>query len=92
MALMMRMINVGKLNGTVYTLEDIGDQLPVHVHETEDMNHVTILMFGTIKLLGAREGTIVEAQRGGVIINWPLGEPHGIEAVTPGATFFNLIK
>ena len=83
----------GKIWGTLYTLENIGDELPEHVHGEAD-NHITVLTFGAIECLGHERfrGKIVEAKRGGTILNWIAGEPHGFRAVTPGATFANLLK
>jgi hypothetical protein len=95
MAITSRPVNVdGLLWGTVYTFEKAGDVFPVHTHETEAVNHITIVAFGGIKMLGHPrfEGVVAEAKPGGTIINWKAGEPHGFEALVDGTTIVNLLK
>lgn len=93
--LIQRDLIIGEVNwGVIVTLENIGDELPPHTHQDEETNHITILLNGAIMLLGdaAYNGTVVEARPGGVIINWKIGQEHGMRAMTPGATFANLRK
>jgi quercetin dioxygenase-like cupin family protein len=81
----------GKLWGVTWHFEKVGDVFPIHTH-TEDNNHITIVSHGSIKLLGKHEGKTLTAQPGGTIVNWPVGEPHGFEALTNGATLTNIFK
>lgn len=82
-----------QLWGTVYVLEKIGDWLPVHVHEDESTNHITILTHGSVRLHGHDRfaGKVRTAEPGkSTILKWTAGEPHGIEALTDGVSFVNL--
>lgn len=83
----------GSLWGTIYTLEKVGDVFPIHVH-TESNNHITALLFGSVRCTGHpnHEGVEIHAQPGGTIINWTAGEPHGFVALTDGATLMNVLK
>ena len=83
----------GRSWGTIFTFEKEGDVFPIHTH-TEQDNHITILAFGKIRCMGhpRYEGTVLEAQPGGTIVNWRVGEPHGFVAIVDGATIVNLVK
>ena len=94
MALIQRpMIVDGVEWGSIYTLEREGDEFPTHVHSEAD-NHITALMFGSIRCMGhpKYEGVVLEAKPGGTIINWVAGEPHGFIAMTDGATLMHIRK
>lgn len=98
MAMILRPLVVdGVTIGSIHTLEKVGDQLPEHVHLTEDWSHITILTHGTIRLLGKgekHEGMLLSPKPGswGTIVNWKANVRHGMEAVTDGATFINIYK
>lgn len=83
----------GKSLGTTYVFEKAGDELPVHVHETDDTNHITLVMFGSVQCIGDEKiaGMILEAQSGGTIVKWPVGILHGFRALTDGATITNIL-
>lgn len=78
--------------GTLYAFK-AGDDFGVHVHESEDVNHISILMAGAIRLKGHPdyEGVIARATPDGTIINWEAGKPHGWD-VLEDATVANLKK
>jgi len=88
-----RPLQAGIINGTIYTFDKIGDIFETHVHTEED-NHITIVAFGTIKLIGHPnyEGVEVSAMAGAAPIDWTPGEPHGFIAMTDGATIINIRK
>jgi hypothetical protein len=86
-----RALKVGDLIGVTYVLENIGDELPTHSHEEFD-NHITIVAFGSIEVLGFGEPIRIDAAAGGRILDWDVGQPHGFRALTPGATVVNVIK
>ena len=69
----------GNLVGTVYTYDQPGDELPVHVHD-ETSNHITIVMAGAFRCTGNSriEGKIL---RVGQVVAWPINEPHGFVAL-----------
>lgn len=81
----------GKVWGTIFTLEHAGDVFETHVH-TEETNHITALLHGSVRVTGKHEGVVLEAKPGGTIINWTAGEPHGFVALTDGATLMNILK
>jgi quercetin dioxygenase-like cupin family protein len=92
MALISRPLIVdGAHLGMIFTLEKSGDVFPVHSH-TEADNHITIVAHGSVRVMGAHEGVILEAKPGGTIIDWVAGEPHGFVALTDGATLVNIVK
>ena len=95
MALIPRPLVVdGALWGTTYLLEKAGDVFPTHTHETEAVNHITILAFGGVRCTGHpdHEGVDLFAQPGGTIVNWIAGQPHGFTALVDGTTLVNLLK
>jgi quercetin dioxygenase-like cupin family protein len=71
--------------GLVYKF-DQGDVLPVHTH-TEADNHITILVDGSVRVLGKHDGDIV--RRGDLII-WNPNEPHGFEALQDNTLLVNM--
>lgn len=79
--------------GTIYTLEHVGDIFPTHTH-TEADNHITALLFGSIRCTGHRkyEGKVLTAEPGGTVVNWKAYEPHGFEALIAGTTLMNIKK
>ena len=88
----MRQIVVdGRNFGVIYTFEKAGDVLPVHVHETNESNHLTFVLHGRLEYFGdeKNQGVIIEAVPGGKALAWPLGQPHGFRALTDGATIYN---
>lgn len=94
MSLIQRTLKVdGAAWGIIYTLEKIGDEFPVHVHNEAD-NHITLLAYGGVRCMGhpKYEGVVIEARPGGTVVNWTAGEPHGFVALSDGATLMNLFK
>jgi hypothetical protein len=83
----------GQTWGTIYTLENIGDVFPTHVHGDAD-NHITALLFGAVRVCGHpdHDGVELHARAGGTVVNWTAGKPHGFVALTDGATLMNLRK
>lgn len=83
----------GEVWGTIYTFENAGDVFPMHTH-TEADNHITALLFGSIRCIGHRrhDGRVLTAEPGGTVVNWPAGEAHGFVAEVAGTTIMNVRK
>lgn len=76
----------GKSLGSVYTFENIGDELPLHTH-TEETNHYTIVASGSIECLGSSKGKILKSPEA---IAWKVGTPHGFKALEPNTVVYNI--
>jgi len=78
MALLMQTIQLGDLKGAIHLYEHVGDELPVHVHD-ETTNHISLVSNGSFLCTGnpAIEGKILTK---GMVVDWPVGEPHGFTA------------
>jgi hypothetical protein len=84
----------GEYWGTVYTFEFAGDVFPVHTHETETDNHITVVTYGGITCQGHpdHEGAEVRAIPGASVIAWEVGKPHGFTSLEDGTTIVNMLK
>ena len=79
---------LGKLNGTIYDFENIGDELPRHVHTDVDV-HISIVARGSFKMIG--DGWEMDAQCGAVV-DWDAGQYHAFVALEPNSRLINIIK
>lgn len=77
--------------GTIYEFELAGDTLEPHIHETHELNHMTVVAAGKFEILGdARwNGKQLIA---GQVLDWPVGVEHGFRALTPGSKIVNIRK
>jgi quercetin dioxygenase-like cupin family protein len=87
-----RPLSVGIIGGTIFTFENVGDELPLHQHSDSD-NHLTIVAFGKVECFGNPDDPVVlmEAKEGGAIFSFKPDQPHGFRALSPGATIVNLL-
>lgn len=90
MALLTKPTKFGDLNVTVYFYENVGDELPVHVHD-EMTNHITVISIGSFRCTGnpAIEGSVLTQ---GMVVDWPPNEPHGFVALEPGSKMIQIGK
>jgi len=79
---------LGKLNGTVYDFENVGDELERHNHGESDV-HISIVARGKLKIFG--DGWEQEASAGRVL-DWDVGVYHGFIALEPNTRLVNIIK
>lgn len=70
----------------VYDFAQGGDVLPLHRHQAEFINHITIVTRGRFVVHGVQEGRVLTA---GEVVEWPLGEEHGFEAIEAGSSLLN---
>ena len=90
MSLLDRPLALGKLTGTIYDFENVGDELPLHVHGEQDI-HISILARGKLKAFGP-EGTWETEVSEGAILDWEPGQWHGFIALEPNTRLVNVIK
>lgn len=78
----------GSLKGTLYTLEGVGDSLPMHTHNEETV-HVTFVLEGSVRVHGDGWDMVVKT---GNFIDWVPGQAHEFVALEPTCRFLNIIK
>lgn len=90
MALLTKIAMFGDLRATIYFYENVGDELPVHVHD-ETTNHVTVISIGSFRCTGnpAIEGSVLTQ---GMVVDWPANQPHGFVALEPGCKMIQIGK
>ena len=79
------------LGCVVYSFEKSGDILDIHTHTKPEQNHITIVLFGTIRCIGA-PGIDGDVLFPGDCRDWPLGIEHGFVALEDGAKILNIAK
>jgi hypothetical protein len=88
--LLAKQLDIGKLKGTVYTCEDVGDTLEMHNHvSAPETAHITIVSKGSFKAFGHGWHKLVSA---GDVLDFAEDQWHGFEALEPGSKFVNIIK
>jgi len=90
MSLLERPLALGKLTGTIYDFENVGDELELHVHGEHDI-HISILARGRLKAFGP-EGTWETEVSAGAILDWEVGQWHGFIALEPNTRLVNIVK
>ncbi len=78
----------GKLKGTLYKFEEIGDKLEEHSHTQFDV-HITIVISGSIQVFC---GEFCENYRPGSIVSFVEDSPHEIVAMEKDTRILNLLK
>jgi quercetin dioxygenase-like cupin family protein len=78
----------GKLSGTVYTFEKVGDTLPMHTH-TDGNAHITIVARGKVKAHGNEWEAEYSA---GAVIDFPTDQSHEFIALEDDSRIVNIIK
>lgn len=88
MSLLSTPLNTGKLSGTIYTFENVGDTLPMHTHIAGNA-HITIVARGSVRAHGnewsADYGT-------GSVIDFPANQSHEFVALEDNSRIVNIIK
>jgi quercetin dioxygenase-like cupin family protein len=88
MSLLSVPLNAGKLTGTVYTFEKVGDTLPMHTH-VSGTAHITIVARGKIKAHG---NEWVNEYSAGAVIDFPTDQSHEFIALEDNSRIVNIIK
>jgi quercetin dioxygenase-like cupin family protein len=88
MSLLNTPLLAGKLSGTVYTFERVGDTLPMHTH-TGGNAHITIVARGKIKAHGNEWEAEYSA---GAVIDFPTDQSHEFIALEDDSRIVNIIK
>lgn len=83
-----RLLSIGKLTGIIYDFPEIGDELPLHVHDDNDI-HISIVARGRVKAFGHGWETEVST---GAVLDWEVGQYHGFIALEPNTRLVNIIK
>jgi quercetin dioxygenase-like cupin family protein len=78
----------GKLNGALYSFEEVGDTLPMHDH-TEGGVHVTFILSGSFRIHGGGWEMVSKA---GAFIDWEPGQFHEFIALEPNSRCLNMLK
>ena len=78
----------GKLRGTLFNFQEIGDKLPMHNHDEINV-HVTFIMDGSFRVHGAGWEIIAKA---GNFLDWKPGQAHEFVALEPNSRFLNIVK
>jgi quercetin dioxygenase-like cupin family protein len=84
----MKPLAYGKLSGSIYDAEEIGDTLPMHSHLESDV-HITVIARGSFRVHG--HGWEMIAKEGDVL-DWKVGQAHELIALQPNSRFVNIIK
>lgn len=83
-----RFFNYGPLKVSIYDFEKAGDTLEPHVHGEDDI-HITIIARGElVAFTPDSERTVRE----GAVLDWQVGEWHGLRALTDNARIVNVVK
>lgn len=81
-------LDLGKLSGTIFDFQNVGDELPMHVHTEEDV-HISIVANGSFKCFGQGwESTATQ----GMVLDWEPGQHHGFIALEPNSRLVNIVK
>lgn len=83
-----RPLALGKLTGTIYDFENVGDELPRHNHGETDI-HISIVARGKVKAFG--DGWETEADAG-TILDWQVWQYHAFIALEPNTRLINIVK
>ena len=73
-----------KQQSTVYTFQNIGDEIPAHTHT---FFHSALCIKGICEVFNS-EGKSVKLD-GGCYAEFPAGKEHGLRALTPGMILIN---
>lgn len=78
------------LNVHIYDFENIGDILPLHIHDSRSA-HITIVAKGSLKVLthDDNNGQIISS---GNLLDCNMGAWHGFEALEPNSRIINVTK
>lgn len=87
MSLVSKTFSVGKLSGTIYDFEMVGDTLSSHVHD-EDTAHITVVAKGSIKCTGDGWEQTWECGR---VVEIKAFQSHQFEALEPNSRVVNII-
>jgi len=88
MSLLNTPLSAGKLIGSVYTFEKVGDTLPMHTH-TGGNAHITIVARGKIKAHGNEWSAEYSA---GAVIDFPSNQSHEFIALEDDSRIVNIVK
>ena len=78
--------------GTVYDMEFIGDELPLHVHTKETKNnHISIVARGSYRVEG-HESYAGKILMTGDVADWPINMPHAFVALEDNSRLVNIVK
>ena len=89
MSLRIDALATGRLVGTVYTFENVGDTLPMHRHTDADV-HITIVARGVVKVHGPEIGETLYSA--GAVMDWQPGVDHEFVAVESNSRIVNIVK
>lgn len=78
----------GKLNGALYSFEEVGDTLPMHTH-SEGGVHVTFILSGSFRINGGGWEMVSKA---GAFIDWEPGQFQEFIALEANSRCLNIIK
>ena len=90
MSLLSRPLAIGKLTGTIYDFEHVGDELPLHVHSEHDI-HISIVARGSVRIFGP-DGSWETVANTGAVLDWEVGQWHGFIALEPNTRLVNIVK
>lgn len=79
---------LGRLKGTIYDFDDIGDVLPMHCHD-ETTVHISIVARGVFRCQG---DDWEQEAAAGAVLDWQPNDPHEFIALEPSSRLVNIIK
>ena len=83
-----RSLSLGRLSGTIYDFEQVGDELATHTHDENNV-HISIVARGKLHAFGDGWEREVSA---GAVLDWEPGVYHGFRALEPNTRLVNIIK
>jgi len=79
---------LGKLRGTIYDFDNVGDELERHTHTELDV-HISIVARGSFKASGDGWETEIKT---GALLDWEPGVYHAFVALEPNSRLINIQK
>lgn len=88
MSLLSKPFTLGKLNGTIYDFENVGDELEAHTHNESNV-HISIVARGKFYAYGYDWEKEVSS---GAVLDWKPGVYHGFKSLEPNSRLINIQK
>ena len=88
MSLLSQSLNIGNIQGTIYTFENVDDVLPMHTHQLGN-THITIVARGRVRAHGNGWSADYTA---GAVVDFPVDQSHEFIALEANSRIVNIIK
>lgn len=79
---------LGKLTGTIYDFQEIGDVLPMHTHGEADI-HISIIARGSFRMHGNGWESVAKT---GDVVDWQPNKSHEFISLEASSRLVNIVK